>query len=77
MDTNLSKLQETAKDRGAWHAAVRAVTEADTTLQLNSIRDRGTAFEINAVPQKVEMAAVPASVRAHHPRVIAEHLDRC
>ena len=28
MDRNLSKLQETVKDRGAWHAAVRGVTKS-------------------------------------------------
>ena len=27
MDMNLSKLQETVEDRGAWHAAVHAVTK--------------------------------------------------
>ena len=30
MDTNLSKLQETVADRGAWHAAVRGVAKSRT-----------------------------------------------
>ena len=32
MDMNLSKLQETAEDRGAWHAAVQEVTKSRTQL---------------------------------------------
>ena len=30
MDMNLSKLQETVKDRGAWHVAVHGVANSQT-----------------------------------------------
>ena len=33
MDVNLSKLQETAKDRGAWHATVHGVVKSQTQLR--------------------------------------------
>ena len=32
MDTNLSKLRETVKDREAWHAAVHGVTKSQARL---------------------------------------------
>ena len=36
MDLNLSKLWEIVKDREAWHAAVRGVTELDMPEKLGS-----------------------------------------
>ena len=34
MDTNLSKLQETVKDKGAWYAAVHGVTKSRHDLAI-------------------------------------------
>ena len=34
MDTNLSKLQETVKDKGAWYAAVHWVTNSGHDLAI-------------------------------------------
>ena len=31
MDKDVSELQETVKDRGAWHAALHGVAESDKT----------------------------------------------
>ena len=37
MDMSLNKLQETVKDREAWHAAVHRVAELDMTKVLEMI----------------------------------------
>ena len=36
MDMNLSKLQETVRDREAWHAALHGAKELDMTLRLKN-----------------------------------------
>ena len=36
VDVSLSKLREVVKDRKAWPAAVRGVTESDRTEQLDN-----------------------------------------
>ena len=36
MDMNLGKLQEMVRDRVAWCASARGVTESDSTRQLNN-----------------------------------------
>ena len=36
MDMSLSKLQEMAKDREAWHTAVHGIAKSDTTKQPNN-----------------------------------------
>ena len=40
MNMNLSKLQETVRDRGAWVAAVHGSQREDTTGQLNTTSEK-------------------------------------
>ena len=41
MDMSLSKLREIVKDRGAWRAAVRGVTEGRTRLSDGTTTEAG------------------------------------
>ena len=50
MDMNLSKLQQTVEDRGAWHAAVHGASKSRIQLNnnkniLGTLLDSGNAVE--------------------------------
>ena len=51
MDMDLSKLQETMKDREAWHAAVHWVTKNQTQLNNKSIMDRARIETLKDIVQ--------------------------
>ena len=69
VNMNLSKLQETVEDRGAWGAAVHGVTEWDTTEQLNNSSSSRTATHRElacsecqrSVPVLINAAGLPPS----------------
>ena len=42
MDMSSSKLQETVKDRVAWHAAVHRMAESDMTERVNNSKCKNT-----------------------------------
>ena len=40
MNVNLSKLQETVKDKGSWHTAAHGITQSQTQLSNKTIKQR-------------------------------------
>ena len=46
MDMNLSKLQETVKDRGAWCATVHGVTKSQTKLSEQPIKSAFFSYPV-------------------------------
>ena len=47
---NLSKLWEIVKEREAWHAAVRGITQLNMTKQLNNNNKEGGSTEKHLKP---------------------------
>ena len=48
MDMNLSKLQETVKDRDAWYAAVHGVAKSWIGLSNQTIRSKGPSLQADS-----------------------------
>ena len=65
VEMRLSKLQEMAKDREAWHAATHGVTKLDTTEQLNNMLGfRNPPAPKNALPAFCLPGTLPSLVAA-------------
>ena len=58
MDMNLSKLQETVKDREAWRAAVHGVTKSATTQGLNHNYKAGCWYIFKIPPLVTSLANI-------------------
>ena len=59
VDMNLSKLQETVEDRGAWSAAVHELTESDATELLNNSKHtRASCFVSDSPIQGVPRGSI-------------------
>jgi len=69
MDMSLSKLQEMAKDREAWCAAVHGVAESQKRLSNRTTRAFLVVQMVKNLPANAgDMGLIPDLERSHRPR---------
>ena len=62
MDVNLSKLRETVKDRGVWHAGGHEIAESDTTQRLSTTTTRLQGNANRSTAKKTETWRPPCYI---------------